>query len=70
LADRCGIFAGLSTGAALAGSLRVAERVASDGGEAVIVFLASDAGWKYLSTGIYGEGFRFDQSEIEGKTWW
>ena len=53
LADRCGIFAGLSTGAALAGSLRVAERVASDGGEAGIVFLASDAGWKYLSTGAW-----------------
>jgi len=53
LADKCGIFAGLSAGAALAGALRVAERVASEDGQAVIVFLVSDAGWKYLSTGAW-----------------
>ncbi len=52
LADECGIFAGLSAGAALAGAMRVAERI-EDGDKAVIVFIVSDAGWKYLSTGAW-----------------
>jgi cysteine synthase len=49
LADECGIFAGLSSGAALAGALRTAERM----DEGVIVFVVSDGGWKYLSTGAW-----------------
>lgn len=49
LADECGIFAGLSSGAALAGALRVAERI--DSGS--IVFIVCDGGWKYLSTGAW-----------------
>ena len=56
LADECGIFAGLSGGAALAGAVRVAERISpdSDGAiTAVIVFVVSDGGWKYLSTGAW-----------------
>jgi cysteine synthase B len=52
LADECGIFAGISAGAALAGALKVAERLGDDE-RAVIVFVASDAGWKYLSTGAW-----------------
>lgn len=49
LVKECGIFAGLSSGASLAGALRVAERL----DEGVIVFVIADAGWKYLSTGAY-----------------
>ncbi len=45
LAD-AGIFAGLSSGAALAGAVRVAERI--EGG--TIVFIVCDGGWKYLSS--------------------
>ena len=45
LAD-AGIFAGLSSGAALAGACRVAERI--DTG--TVVFIVSDGGWKYLSS--------------------
>ncbi|MFQ5558215.1 MAG: PLP-dependent cysteine synthase family protein [Acidimicrobiales bacterium] len=41
-----GIFAGLSSGAALAGAARVAEQI----DEGVVVFIGADAGWKYLST--------------------
>ena len=41
-----GIFAGLSSGAALAGAVRVAERI--DAG--TVVFIVSDGGWKYLSS--------------------
>jgi cysteine synthase len=52
LASEAGIFAGLSSGAALAGAVRVAERV-PDGEEAVVVFVVSDGGWKYLSTGAW-----------------
>ncbi len=49
LANECGIFAGLSSGAALAGALRVAERI----DEGSIVFIVCDGGWKYLSTGAW-----------------
>jgi cysteine synthase B len=40
LVTECGIFAGLSSGAALAGALRVAERIDSG----VIVFIVCDGG--------------------------
>lgn len=49
LVRECGIFAGISAGAALAGALKVASEI--DAG--VIVFIVSDGGWKYLSTGVY-----------------
>jgi [CysO sulfur-carrier protein]-thiocarboxylate-dependent cysteine synthase len=49
LVTECGIFAGLSSGAALAGALRLAERIESG----VILFIVCDGGWKYLSTGAY-----------------
>ena len=45
LAD-AGVFAGLSSGAALAGACRVASRI--DAG--TVVFIVSDGGWKYLSS--------------------
>lgn len=45
LAER-GIFAGLSTGAALAGAVRCAKRI--DSGK--IVVISPDGGWKYLSS--------------------
>ncbi len=48
----CGIFAGISTGAVLAGAVKVAERLAVDE-TATIVVVSADGGWKYLSTGIY-----------------
>jgi cysteine synthase B len=49
LVDECGVFAGLSSGAALAGAARVAEQIESG----IIVFVVCDGGWKYLSTGAY-----------------
>src|SRR5687767_3713878 len=49
LVTECGIFAGLSSGAALAGALRLADRIESG----VILFIVCDGGWKYLSTGAY-----------------
>ena len=49
LAEEAGIFAGISTGAALAGAARVAERVV----EGAVVVVSADGGWKYLSTGAW-----------------
>ncbi|MGB5756787.1 MAG: cysteine synthase family protein [Acidimicrobiales bacterium] len=51
LIEEAGIFAGISSGAALAGAVKVAERI----DEGVIVFIVCDGGWKYLSTGAYSE---------------
>jgi cysteine synthase len=47
-----GVFAGLSAGAALAGAVKVASEI-DEGEAATIVFIVSDGGWKYLSTGAY-----------------
>jgi len=44
-----GIFAGISTGAALAGAIKCAKQI--DHG--VIVIISPDGGWKYLSTGAW-----------------
>ena len=49
LVAECGIFAGLSAGAALAGAAKVAGEI----DEGTIVIVVSDGGWKYLSTGAY-----------------
>ncbi len=48
LAD-VGIFAGLSTGAAIAGAVRSATQIATG----VIVVLSPDGGWKYLSSEVW-----------------
>ncbi|WP_431949152.1 PLP-dependent cysteine synthase family protein [Actinacidiphila sp. bgisy167] len=48
-----GIFAGVSTGAALHAALGVARKAERAGERADIVFVVADGGWKYLSTGIY-----------------
>jgi cysteine synthase B len=49
LVAECGVFAGISSGAALAGAAKVAGEI----DEGVIVFIVCDGGWKYLSTGAY-----------------
>ena len=49
LLDECGVFAGVSSGAAVAGAAKMAA--AMDSG--TIVTLLPDAGWKYLSSGAW-----------------
>jgi cysteine synthase len=44
-----GIFAGLSTGAALAGAYKCASQIK----KGTIVVISADGGWKYLSTGAW-----------------
>jgi cysteine synthase A len=52
LAREDGIFAGISTGANVVGAHRLAERLGPD---AVIVTLAVDSGFKYMSVSPYAE---------------
>jgi cysteine synthase B len=49
LTEEASVFAGISTGAALAGAAKAAEQI----DEGVIVTISSDGGWKYLSTGAW-----------------
>ena len=49
LADEAGLFVGISSGAALAGALKVAEKI----DQGCIVFIVCDGGWKYLSTNAW-----------------
>jgi cysteine synthase B len=65
-----GYFVGVSSGATFATARKIAQKMSSEGREGKIVAMFADGGWKYLSTGIYGEDYKFEQSEIEGKTWW
>jgi cysteine synthase B len=49
LVAETGIFAGISSGASLAGAVKVASEI----DEGVVAFIVCDGGWKYLSTGAY-----------------
>jgi len=49
LLDDCGVFAGVSSGAAVAGAVKMAGQMESG----TIVTLLPDAGWKYLSSGAW-----------------
>ncbi len=62
LVAEVGLFAGISSGAALAGAAKVAERI----DEGVIVFIVCDGGWKYLSTGAYTDDLDEAERNTEG----
>ena len=61
LVTECGVFAGISSGAAMAGAAKVASEIT----EGVIVFIVSDAGWKYLSTGAYTDDLDSAEKQAE-----
>jgi [CysO sulfur-carrier protein]-thiocarboxylate-dependent cysteine synthase len=65
LVSGCGLFAGISSGAALAGAVKVASEI----DEGVIVFIICDGGWKYLSTGAYGGTLNDAEEALEGQLW-
>jgi cysteine synthase B len=44
-----GVFAGISSGAAMAGAAKCAQSIEAG----VIVVVSADGGWKYLSTGAW-----------------
>lgn len=57
----CGIFSGISAGAALAGAAKVAREIE----EGTIVFIVCDGGWKYLSTGAYTDDLDVAEARAE-----
>jgi cysteine synthase B len=68
LLEKEGVFAGISSGAAVRTAQRLAERL--DEGD--IVVLLADGGWKYLSTRLWARDYgdlRSDET-LEGKVWW
>jgi cysteine synthase B len=65
LVEREGIFAGISSGAALA----VAQRFAATSEAHDVVVLLPDGGWKYLSTGAYSGDFEEAVAKLEGMLW-
>ncbi|TML79268.1 MAG: cysteine synthase family protein [Actinobacteria bacterium] len=65
LVEQEGIFAGISSGAALHVAVRVAEKLS----KGTIVVLLPDGGWKYLSTGAYGGDFAAAVKRLEGMLW-
>jgi [CysO sulfur-carrier protein]-thiocarboxylate-dependent cysteine synthase len=61
LVNECGVFAGLSSGAALAGAAKVAAEIE----HGTVLFIVCDGGWKYLSTGAYTADL--DQAEANAE---
>ena len=66
LAEREGIFAGISSGAVLHVARRVAEGL--DAGN--IVCLLADGGWKYLSTEAWAEDPEQAAKKVSETLWW
>jgi len=66
LTDREGIFAGLSSGAAVHVAVRVAEPME----RGTIVVLLADGGWKYLSTGLWERSAEEAAEGIRGRVMW
>ncbi|HEX5494827.1 MAG TPA: cysteine synthase [Mycobacteriales bacterium] len=69
LVEREGIFAGISTGAALHAALGMAGKAVEADERADIAFVVADAGWKYLSTGAYSGTLAEAEAALEGQLW-
>lgn len=66
LAEREGIFAGVSSG----GALVAAQRVAAEMDRGTIVVLLADGGWKYLSERLWTEPLEALDGTLESRNWW
>ncbi|MFD7918424.1 PLP-dependent cysteine synthase family protein [Streptomyces sp. NPDC059740] len=65
-----GLFAGVSTGAALHAALAAGQKAVRAGQSADIVFVVADGGWKYLSTGVYtAETTEAAIETLQGQLW-
>lgn len=64
-----GIFAGISTGAILHAAIAMGAEAVRDKKDADIAFIVCDAGWKYLSTGIYGSEIDAATEGLDGTLW-
>jgi cysteine synthase len=66
LAEKEGVFAGISSGAVIHVARRTAERVE----EGDIVCLLADGGWKYLSTDAWAEDAERAAKKVGETLWW
>jgi [CysO sulfur-carrier protein]-thiocarboxylate-dependent cysteine synthase len=66
LAEREGIFAGISSGAVL----HAARRVAADLDHGEVVCLLADGGWKYLSTEAWANDLDRAAKRVDETLWW
>lgn len=64
-----GIFAGISTGAILHAAIAMGQEAIRNGQDADIAFIVCDGGWKYLSTGIYGDQVDDATEGLDGTLW-
>jgi cysteine synthase/molybdopterin converting factor small subunit len=66
LLEREGIFAGVSSGAAV----HVARRIAEELDEGVVVTILTDAGWKYVSADFWEASDDEVAESMESTIWW
>lgn len=64
-----GIFAGISTGAILHAAIALANEAVKEGKDADIAFIVCDAGWKYLSTGVYSAQHESAAEALDDQLW-
>ena len=69
LLDVEGLFAGISSGAALHAALAMAGKAAAAGQRADVVVVIADGGWRYLSTGAYSGTLEEAEARLEGQLW-
>jgi [CysO sulfur-carrier protein]-thiocarboxylate-dependent cysteine synthase len=69
LLDLEGLFAGISSGAAVHAALAMAEKAAAAGQRADVAVLIADGGWRYLSTGAYSGTLEEAEARLEGQLW-
>ena len=66
LLNECGVFAGISSGAAVAGAAKVAAGMESG----TIVTLLPDGGWKYLSSGAWTDDLDVVEERASRINYW
>ncbi|HEY5012207.1 MAG TPA: cysteine synthase family protein [Acidimicrobiia bacterium] len=66
LLDECGVFAGISSGAAAAGAVKMAAQM----DEGTIVTLLPDGGWKYLSSGAWTDDIDIVEERARRINYW
>jgi [CysO sulfur-carrier protein]-thiocarboxylate-dependent cysteine synthase len=66
LLDECGVFAGISSGAAIAGAVKAAATM----DQGTIVTLLPDGGWKYLSSGAWTDDLDVVEERAQRINYW
>jgi cysteine synthase/molybdopterin converting factor small subunit len=66
LLDREGIFAGVSAGAVV----HVAQKIAEELDEGIVVAILADGGWKYISADFWTQPFDDVDESMGDRLWW